>query len=101
MPTKIKNSTITKEKIDIKEPSLYKVILHNDDYTTMEFVIYVLMVVFNKSQDNAYNIMMSVHEQGTGICGVFPHAIAETKVRQVQQLAEEDEFPLKCTMEKE
>ena len=67
----------------------------------MEFVTYILMVVFNKSQDNAYNIMISVHKQGTGICGVFPYAIAETKVKQVQQLAENEEFPLKCTMEKE
>ncbi|MBF0202449.1 MAG: ATP-dependent Clp protease adapter ClpS [Desulfamplus sp.] len=82
-------------------PPMYKVILHNDDYTTMEFVVEILMAVFGKSEEDATIIMMNVHEQGRGICGTYTREIAETKVHTVHVLAREREFPLKSTMEKE
>ena len=83
------------------EPPMYKVLLHNDDYTTMEFVIHVLMVVFHKSYEDATKIMLNVHRSGMGICGVFTYEVAETKVDLVHSLAEENDFPLKCTMERD
>ncbi|QTA81567.1 ATP-dependent Clp protease adapter protein [Desulfonema limicola] len=86
---------------DIKEPSMYKVFLHNDDYTTMEFVVEILIFVFNKSAENATQIMLNVHRQGIGLCGVYTYEVAETKVNTVTSLAKEHGFPLKCTMEVE
>ena len=86
---------------DIEEPPLYRVLLHNDDYTTMQFVVEVLMVVFNKSMEEATHIMLNVHKKGVGICGVYPYEIAETKVDAVGALARENGFPLKCSMERE
>lgn len=83
-----------------KEPPLYKVFLHNDDYTTMEFVVDVLMSVFHKTESEAEIIMMNVHKKGTGLCGVYPFDVAETKVETVTALAESNGFPLKSTMEK-
>lgn len=85
---------------DIKEPPMYKVLLHNDDYTTMEFVVSVLVSVFHKSIEQATHIMMRVHRHGIGLCGVFTHEVAETKVETVTRLARENGHPLKCTMEK-
>lgn len=90
--------TTTHERI--QEPPLYQVLLHNDDYTTMEFVIEILMVVFNRSMEDATRIMMNVHKNGVGICGVYPYEIAETKVEIVEVLARSSDFPLKCSMEK-
>ena len=86
---------------ELEEPPLYRVLLHNDDYTTMQFVVEVLMAVFNKSMEEATRIMLNVHERGVGICGVYPFEIAETKVDTVDTLARENGFPLKCSMEKE
>jgi len=86
---------------DLKEPPIYKVLLHNDDYTTMEFVVEVLMHVFNKPIPDATRIMLNVHKQGVGICGYYPFEVAETKVDTVHLLAREQGFPLKCSMEKE
>jgi len=83
-----------------KKPPMYKVILLNDDYTPMEFVVQILMVVFHKDHAEATRIMLHVHQNGMGIAGVFPYEIAETKVRTVEDLARESEFPLKCVMEK-
>ncbi|MDL2328228.1 ATP-dependent Clp protease adapter ClpS [Desulfosarcina sp. OttesenSCG-928-A07] len=83
------------------KPPLYRVLLHNDDYTTMEFVIDILRKVFNKSPEAAETIMLNVHRQGMGVCGVFPYEIAETKVDQVHNLARQNEFPLRCSMEQE
>lgn len=83
-----------------KEPPLYKVFLHNDDYTTMEFVVDVLMSVFHKTESEAEIIMMNVHKKGVGLCGVYPFDVAETKVETVKALAESNGFPLKSTMEK-
>jgi ATP-dependent Clp protease adaptor protein ClpS len=86
---------------NVKEPPMYKVLLHNDDYTTMEFVVEVLMNVFNQSIIEATGIMLNVHKQGTGLCGHYPYDIAETKVDTVHLLARERGFPLKCSMEEE
>jgi ATP-dependent Clp protease adaptor protein ClpS len=84
-----------------KKPSMYKVILLNDDYTPMEFVVELLKVVFHKPHAEATRIMLHVHQNGMGVAGVYPFEIAETKVRTVDELARENQFPLKCTMEKE
>jgi ATP-dependent Clp protease adaptor protein ClpS len=86
---------------DVTEPSMYKVLLLNDDYTTMEFVVGVLVHVFHKSIEDATQIMLNVHRAGFGLCGVYPYEVAEIKVDTVHVLAKEAGFPLKCTMEKE
>ena len=86
---------------EVKEPSMYKVLLHNDDYTSMEFVVEILLSVFNKSIEDATMIMLKVHKEGIGICGVYTFEVAETKMDTVHALAREREFPLKCTLEKE
>ncbi|MGM0540387.1 MAG: ATP-dependent Clp protease adapter ClpS, partial [Thermodesulfobacteriota bacterium] len=81
------------------EPPQYKVVLHNDDYTTMEFVVYVLKNVFLKSEGEAIQIMLSVHRNGSGVCGIYTYEVAETKVARVHSMAKEEGYPLKCTME--
>jgi ATP-dependent Clp protease adaptor protein ClpS len=86
---------------DLTEPPLYRVLLLNDDYTTMDFVVEVLRSVFNKSTEEATRIMLNVHQAGAGLCGVFSFEVAETKVDTVHALAREHGFPLKSTMEKE
>ena len=85
----------------IKKPPLYKVILLNDDYTPMEFVVRVLERYFHKSREEATRIMLQVHQKGMGICGVFTREVAETKVRQVMMYAAESQHPLQCSMEPE
>lgn len=94
-------NVIEKEQQETKEPSLYRVILLNDDYTTMDFVIYVLETVFHKQPAEATQIMLSVHKKGAGLCGLYTREIAETKVARVYEMAAENQFPLKCVMEKE
>lgn len=84
----------------VQEPAMFKVLLHNDDYTTMEFVIYVLMVVFRKQMDEARQIMLNVHRQGIGVCGIFTYEIAETKADMVVQMARQNGYPLRCSLEK-
>ncbi len=91
----------TKTKPKTKKPSLYKVLLLNDDYTPMEFVIYVLQKFFNKDMEEATKIMLHVHQNGVGVCGVFTFEVAETKVTQVVDLARQHQHPLQCTMEKD
>jgi ATP-dependent Clp protease adaptor protein ClpS len=86
---------------DVEEPPMYKVMLLNDDYTTMEFVVEVLVYVFQKSLEEATQIMLNVHRSGVGVCGIYPYQIAETKVNAVENLARENGFPLKCIMERE
>jgi len=86
---------------EVKEPPLYKVLLLNDDYTTMDFVVEVLRFVFHKSVEDATRIMLNVHRRGVGICGIYPFEVAETKVNTVENLARENGFPLKCVMERE
>ena len=94
-------SVKTETKVKEKNPKLYKVILLNDDYTPMEYVVVLLRKVFNKSETEAVNIMLMVHKQGSGICGIFTKEIAETKVFKVMNMAKNDQHPLKCTMEPE
>ena len=84
-----------------KKPSLYRVLLLNDDYTPMDFVVYVLERFFQKTREEATTIMLHVHQNGVGLCGVFTYEVAETKVAQVLDLARRHEHPLQCTMEKE
>ena len=84
-----------------KRPSLYKVLLLNDDYTPMEFVVHVLERFFNKGRQEATRIMLHVHHKGVGICGVYTFEVAETKVTQVMDFAHKHQHPLRCTMEKE
>ncbi|HVN89408.1 MAG TPA: ATP-dependent Clp protease adapter ClpS [Candidatus Binataceae bacterium] len=91
----------TKEQTKTKKPSLYKCILLNDDYTPMEFVVEILKQIFHKQQAEATRIMLHVHQNGMGVAGVYPYEIAETKIRTVEELAKEAQFPLKCVMEKE
>ncbi len=88
-------------QLDVRPPSRYKVILHNDDYTPMDFVIEILETVFHKTNALATQIMLDVHEKGLGICGVYPYEIAETKVTLVNDKAKQLQHPLKCTMEEE
>lgn len=91
----------TETRTKTKRPSLYRVLLFNDDYTPMEFVVYVLERFFNKSRDEATRVMLHVHQNGVGLCGVFTYEVAETKVAQVLDLAQRNEHPLQCRMEKE
>lgn len=90
----------TDKKTKVEEPPLYKVLLHNDDYTSMEFVVLLLEKVFNKSTAEATRIMLNVHQQGIGVAGIYNLEIAETKVAVVLDLARRNEFPLRCSMEK-
>ena len=89
----------TRDRIQVKRPPMFKVLLHNDDYTTMEFVILVLETVFNKTTEAASQIMMNVHKEGTGIAGIYTRDVAETKVALVHDLARTSQYPLKCSME--
>ena len=84
-----------------KKPSMYKVIMLNDDYTPMEFVVYVLQKFFAMPNEKARQIMLHVHQRGVGICGVYTYEVAETKVNQVMDLASENQHPLQCTIEKD
>jgi ATP-dependent Clp protease adaptor protein ClpS len=92
---------VTKTKPKTKKPSLWRVLLLNDDYTPMEFVVYVLQKFFNMDEQTAVQVMLHVHQKGVGNCGVFPYEIAETKVAPVIDYARENQHPLQCTMEKE
>ena len=91
----------TETQQEVKKPPLYKVLLHNDDYTTMEFVVYILQTVFHKAESAAVRIMLAVHQQGVGVAGVYTYEIAEVKVDKVTELARANEFPLLCTLEEE
>jgi ATP-dependent Clp protease adaptor protein ClpS len=91
---------VSETEQEVTEPPMYRVLLHNDDYTTMEFVVELLMYIFNKSLEEATRIMLNVHRNGKGVCGTYTYEVAETKVEMVHQLARERGFPLKSTMEK-
>jgi len=97
--TEFDREVITETEKKLKRPPLYKVLLHNDDYTTKEFVVQILQYVFHKEHTAAVQIMLHVHKKGIGVAGVFPHEVAETKVVLVESLARQHEYPLKCTME--
>ncbi|MGL5046892.1 MAG: ATP-dependent Clp protease adapter ClpS [Shewanella sp.] len=99
---KIGNIERVEERVELElmPPSMYKVVLNNDDYTPMDFVIEVLQVFFRKNEQEATDIMLTIHHQGKGICGIFPFGIAETKVIQVNQFARQNQHPLLCSLEK-
>ena len=108
MPKKNKNDileqelgVITKEKPEVKKPDMYAVVLINDDYTPMEFVIYVLQTIFKKSYEEAKKIMLLVHNEGKGICGVYALDIAETKANQVIEFSRVNQHPLECKVQKQ
>ena len=96
-----KTDVITKTRPKTKKPSLYKVLLLNDDYTPMEFVVFVVERFFGKGREEATRIMLHVHHKGVGVCGVYTYEVAETKVAQVVDFARQHQHPLQCTMEKE
>ena len=91
---------VVKPKPKTKKPSMYKVIMLNDDYTPMEFVVMVLERFFNKNYEEATRIMLHVHQKGVGVCGVYTYEVAETKVTQVMDMAHQHQHPLQCTLEK-
>src|SRR5687767_9474096 len=99
----IRESTLSETRSEerLQRARMWRVLLHNDDYTTQEFVVWVLETIFNKPHGEAFSIMMNVHRSGLGVAGIFTHDVADTKVRKTQQLAEEHEFPLLVTMEPE
>ena len=104
MPTgerRSEEAVVSESKPKLKKPPLYKVLLHNDDYTTMDFVVFVLRTVFQLPDQDAIRIMLQVHQQGLGVAGVFTYEIAETKVAKVLALAQENQFPLLCTLEED
>ena len=94
-------ATITETRTKVQKPSLYRVLILNDDYTPMEFVVYVLERFFAKDREAATRIMLHVHQHGVGVCGVFTYEVAETKVAQVLETARHHQHPLQCTMEKD
>ena len=97
----IDSGVIVETKTKTKKPSMYKVLMLNDDYTPMEFVIHVLERFFAMGQEQATQIMLHVHRRGVGVCGVFPYEVAETKVTQVMDFARKHQHPLQCTLEKD
>ncbi len=99
--TDFEEIVVSRGDTEIKEPQMYKALLHNDDYTSMEFVVQILKTVFHKPIDEATRIMLNVHEEGLGIAGIYPREICETKIAVVHQLARKNEFPLRCSMEEE
>lgn len=94
-------NVVIKTRPKTKKPAMYKVLMLNDDYTPMEFVVHVLEHFFSKSREEATRIMLHVHQRGVGVCGVFTYEVAETKVQQVMDLARQNQHPLQCTIEKE
>jgi ATP-dependent Clp protease adaptor protein ClpS len=99
--TKRHGGVLEKTRDLTKRPELYRVVLHNDDYTAMEFVVDILETVFGKSPAEAYRVMLHVHQTGIGIAGVYTHEVAETKVAEVENLAQEAGYPLRASLEEE
>ena len=97
----IDGDVMTESKAKLEKPKLYKVILHNDDFTTMEFVVFVLQYVFNRTDAEAFTIMLKVHNEGIGIAGIYPYEIANMKSEKAMNLAKAREYPLLCTVEEE
>ena len=97
------NAVVEKTESTTKpeRPPLYKVLLHNDDFTTMEFVVFILLTVFNRSENDAIQLMLNVHKEGIGLAGVYTYEVAEMKVDKVTTIAQLNEFPLLCTMEED
>ncbi len=99
--TKREGGVLEKSRDQTKRPELYRVVLHNDDYTSMEFVVAILESIFSKSPAEAYRVMMHVHQTGIGVAGVYTHEVAETKVAEVRDLAKEAGYPLRPSLEEE
>jgi ATP-dependent Clp protease adaptor protein ClpS len=97
----VEDGIAVKTRIRTQKPSMYKVLMLNDDYTPMEFVIQILEQIFLKNQDEATQIMLHVHQKGVGVCGVFTYEVAETKVNQTMDMARKHQHPLQCTIEKD
>jgi len=97
----IGGDVLTESKTKLEKPKLFKVILHNDDFTTMEFVVFVLQYVFNLADAEAFTIMFKVHNDGIGIAGIYPYEIANMKSEKAMNLAKAREYPLLCTVEEE
>ncbi len=93
------NAVATESEQKVEPPQLYKVLLHNDDYTTMEFVVMILMSIFRHPEPDAVQIMLNVHQKGVGVAGIFSYEIAETKAAKVMRLARQQEYPLRCSVE--
>ena len=91
----------SESKAKLERPPLYKVLLHNDDFTTMEFVVFILQTVFNHREGDAVQIMLNVHREGLGLAGVYTYEVAQMKVDKVRSIAQANEFPLLCTMEED
>ncbi|CAM2853090.1 ATP-dependent Clp protease adapter ClpS [Helicobacter burdigaliensis] len=102
MPKMTQNESSTLEQVStqIEEPFYYKVILLNDDYTTQDFVIEVLQKIFGKNFEDSLNLMLQIHHNGKGVCGIYPYDIAETKVAQVRRMSKEKQYPLRVILEK-
>jgi ATP-dependent Clp protease adaptor protein ClpS len=99
--SEVVTETRTKPTEKLKKPPMYRVLLHNDNYTTRDFVVAVLREVFHRSESDAVQIMLHVHYNGIGVAGVYPYDVAETKIRLTEKLARENEFPLRLSMEPE
>jgi ATP-dependent Clp protease adaptor protein ClpS len=97
--TDFEEAAVAESREKVQQPPLYKVLLHNDDYTTMEFVVWVLESVFNMPEEQAVQVMLNVHLRGTGVAGIYTYEVAETKVERTTALAREHEYPLLATME--
>ena len=97
----IQEKSETTDRETLQEPPHYKVLLHNDDYTTMDFVVMILQTVFHKSTDEATRIMLNVHHQGVGVAGIYTREIGETKVEIVHRMAKRNQFPLRCSLEQD
>lgn len=95
----LQGGVATDQRREVKEPPLFQVLLHNDDYTTMDFVIMILESVFHKKAEDATKIMLNVHQKGVGVAGVYTRDMAETKIALVHELARQHEYPLKCSLE--
>ena len=95
------SEVLTKRKTKLEKPKLFKVLLHNDDFTTMEFVVFVLQYVFNRSEPESFTIMLKVHNEGVGVAGLYPYEIASMKSEKAMNLAKAREYPLLCTVEEE
>ena len=97
----VDGEVLTESKAKLEKPKLFKVLLHNDDFTTMEFVVFVLQYVFNREDIDAFTIMLKVHNEGLGIAGVYPYEVANMKAEKAMNLAKAREYPLLCTVEEE
>jgi len=95
------SDVLTEREVKLQKPKLFKVLLHNDDFTTMEFVVFVLQYVFNRDELEAFSIMLQVHNEGVGIAGIYPYEIATMKCNKAINLAKAREYPLLCTVEEE